>query len=77
VNVVLALVTVALGIGIVIVGDDPTRCWSSCSSCWRWPGVIMVLPIGGADMPVVISLLNAFTGLAVGFEGLRARATRR
>ena len=32
-------------------------------------GVVLVLPIGGADMPVVISLLNAFTGLAVGFKG--------
>jgi NAD(P) transhydrogenase subunit beta len=32
-------------------------------------GLIMTLPIGGADMPVVISLYNAFTGLAVGFEG--------
>ena len=32
-------------------------------------GVTMTLPIGGADMPVVISLYNAFTGLAVGFEG--------
>ncbi len=32
-------------------------------------GVMMTLPIGGADMPVVISLYNAFTGLAVGLEG--------
>ncbi|TZF89584.1 NAD(P)(+) transhydrogenase (Re/Si-specific) subunit beta [Cognatilysobacter lacus] len=32
-------------------------------------GVLMTLPIGGADMPVVISLFNAFTGLAVAFEG--------
>jgi len=32
-------------------------------------GVMMTLPIGGADMPVVISLYNAFTGLAVGVEG--------
>ncbi len=32
-------------------------------------GVLMTLPIGGADMPVVISMYNAFTGLAVGFEG--------
>ncbi len=32
-------------------------------------GVLMTLPIGGADMPVVISLFNALTGLAVGFEG--------
>jgi NAD(P) transhydrogenase subunit beta len=33
-------------------------------------GVMFVLPIGGADMPVVISLLNAFTGLAASATGL-------
>ncbi|HEX4377026.1 MAG TPA: NAD(P)(+) transhydrogenase (Re/Si-specific) subunit beta [Steroidobacteraceae bacterium] len=32
-------------------------------------GISMTLPIGGADMPVVISLYNALTGLAVAFEG--------
>ena len=32
-------------------------------------GVMFTLPIGGADMPVVISLFNALTGLAVAFEG--------
>jgi H+-translocating NAD(P) transhydrogenase subunit beta len=32
-------------------------------------GVFMTVPIGGADMPVVISLYNALTGLAVAFEG--------
>jgi proton-translocating NAD(P)+ transhydrogenase subunit beta len=32
-------------------------------------GVMLVLPIGGADMPVVISLLNAFTGLAAASAG--------
>ena len=32
-------------------------------------GYMMAVPIGGADMPVVISLFNAFTGLAVAFEG--------
>ncbi len=32
-------------------------------------GLLMVLPIGGADMPVVISLLNAFTGTAVAMAG--------
>ena len=32
-------------------------------------GVMMAMPIGGADMPVVISLFNALTGLAVAFEG--------
>ena len=32
-------------------------------------GVFLAVPIGGADMPVVISLFNALTGLAVGFKG--------
>lgn len=32
-------------------------------------GVLMTLPIGGADMPVVISMYNAFTGLAVALDG--------
>ncbi|WP_446831977.1 NAD(P)(+) transhydrogenase (Re/Si-specific) subunit beta [Candidatus Foliamicus sp.] len=33
-------------------------------------GITLTMPIGGADMPVVISLYNALTGLAVGLEGL-------
>ncbi len=32
-------------------------------------GVLLVLPVGGADVPIVISLLNAFTGLAVAASG--------
>jgi len=32
-------------------------------------GLLMTLPIGGADMPVVISMYNAFTGLAVALDG--------
>ncbi len=38
-------------------------------ACALAVGVLMTLPIGGADMPVVISLYNALTGLAVAFEG--------
>jgi H+-translocating NAD(P) transhydrogenase subunit beta len=37
-------------------------------------GVAIVLPIGGADMPVVISLLNSFTGLAAAFTGFVLRS---
>ena len=38
-------------------------------------GVLFVLPVGGADVPVVISLLNAFTGLAVAASGAVLRTT--
>ena len=39
-------------------------------------GVMLVLPIGGADMPVVISLLNSFTGLAAAATGFALDNTR-
>jgi NAD(P) transhydrogenase subunit beta len=38
-------------------------------------GVLLVLPVGGADVPVVISLLNSFTGLAVAASGAVLRMT--
>src|SRR6202023_1220634 len=38
-------------------------------------GAIFVLPIGGADTPVLISLLNAFTGLAVAASGFTLNST--
>jgi NAD(P) transhydrogenase subunit beta len=38
-------------------------------------GNMVVLPIGGADMPVVISLLNAFTGLSAGLTGIALNNT--
>jgi NAD(P) transhydrogenase subunit beta len=45
--------------------------WRCCSCCWAWwQAVLLVLPVGGADVPIVISLLNAFTGLAVAASGL-------
>ena len=39
-------------------------------------GNLFVLPIGGADMPVVISLLNAFTGLAAAAPGSPSTTSR-
>ena len=46
-------------------------CWSaSCSALvGLLLGVLLVLPVGGADVPIVISLLNAFTGLTVAAGG--------
>ncbi|MDD3327700.1 MAG: NAD(P)(+) transhydrogenase (Re/Si-specific) subunit beta [Zoogloea sp.] len=69
VNVVLALATVGLGAAIVIApAVDPVLVGAFFVLALVL-GTIITLPIGGADMPVVISLFNAFTGLAVGFEG--------
>ena len=67
INVLLALVAVGLGAAIVI-DPDPVLLVAFFILALVL-GVILTTPIGGADMPVVISLLNAFTGLAVGFEG--------
>jgi NAD(P) transhydrogenase subunit beta len=70
INILLALVTLGLGIAIVWFGHAaPAWLLVGFFICALVLGCIVTLPIGGADMPVVISLFNAFTGLAVGFEG--------
>jgi NAD(P) transhydrogenase subunit beta len=69
VNVVLALVTVALGVSIVASAVPSSSALLAFFVLALVLGAVLTSPIGGADMPVVISLLNAFTGLAVGFEG--------
>ena len=73
VNIVLALLTLGLGAWIVIasVGAGSANPWLLVLFFLLSLalGAVVTMPIGGADMPVVISLLNAFTGLAVGFEG--------
>lgn len=69
VNIVLAALTALLGL-VIIASDTPSGAIIVLFFVLALAlGVILTSPIGGADMPVVISLLNAFTGLAVGFEG--------
>jgi len=67
-NVIHSLVTLAGGIAIGVGGPQP---WLLVVffALALFLGFALTAPIGGADMPVVISLLNAFTGLAVGLEG--------
>jgi NAD(P) transhydrogenase subunit beta len=70
VNAAIFLVAVAAGVALVAGVQDEWLLWVLIAASLIF-GVLFVLPIGGADMPVVISLLNAFTGLAVaagGFE---------
>jgi NAD(P) transhydrogenase subunit beta len=68
-NLGILLVTVALGVMVVCGLGQGFPAVSLFFVFALLLGVAMTLPIGGADMPVVISLYNALTGLAVGFEG--------
>ena len=68
VNGALALAIVALAIYLIAVASTPII-FVPLLILGLVLGVAFVLPIGGADMPVVISLLNAFTGLAVAASG--------
>ena len=70
VNGVVALAIVALGVWFVASGGgEPVWAFAVLVLLALALGVLFVLPIGGADMPVVISLLNSFTGLAVAIAG--------
>ena len=68
-NIVLAGLAIIVGASIVVSGEPGPFQVVVFFILSLILGVIITTPIGGADMPVVISLLNAMTGLAVGFEG--------
>jgi NAD(P) transhydrogenase subunit beta len=66
----LAILTVSIVLAGVVVAQQGHTTWAALFFLLALVlGVTMTLPIGGADMPVVISLYNALTGLAVAFEG--------
>ena len=76
VNALLALVALGLAVKLVLAAmpsDTPPPAQHGLLIAFfvisLVLGAVLTSPIGGADMPVVISLLNAFTGLAVGLEG--------
>ncbi len=64
----LALVAVGAGVLLVASRGDPTWAWTAAGFA-AVLGVTRVLPIGGADMPVVISFLNSASGLAASAAG--------
>ena len=68
VNGVLFAAVLAAGIAIAAGAEQQWLIWALVAGASLF-GVLFVLPIGGADMPVVISLLNAFTGLAAAATG--------
>ncbi len=68
VNVLVLVAAAGLGVAAVAGADAQGVLWALIGLALVF-GVMFVLPIGGADMPVVISLLNAFTGLAASATG--------
>jgi len=67
VNAVLAVATVGFAIAIYFTASIPLTIMFFALALLL--GILITIPVGGADMPVIISLFNALTGLAVGFEG--------
>src|SRR6202012_1695336 len=69
-QVINALVGVAIGVFVILalVTGSIVYVWIILVLALVL-GLILVLPIGGADVPVLISLLNSFTGLAVAASG--------
>jgi proton-translocating NAD(P)+ transhydrogenase subunit beta len=67
-NALLFAAVFAAGIAIASGAERQWLIWGLIGGASLF-GVLFVLPIGGADMPVVISLLNAFTGLAAAATG--------
>jgi len=63
------ILLVIVGLGVYLTGHMNTTAFIVMFCLALFFGVAMVMPIGGADMPVVISLLNSFTGLAVAADG--------
>src|SRR2546421_1310482 len=67
----LVVFTVAVAAAVdVAAGDHSEGVFIGMLACAALLGNFLVLPIGGADMPVVISLLNAFTGLSAAATGI-------
>ena len=73
VNALLFVAILALGVAVTLaagaVGLSPVGVFVLLSALALVLGVLLVIPIGGADMPVVISLLNSYSGMAASAAG--------
>lgn len=72
INLMILILTIALGVYIIMSPNQPSEMTWAIYTLFALSliyGVMFVMPIGGADMPVVISLLNSFTGIAAAMAG--------
>jgi NAD(P) transhydrogenase subunit beta len=67
-NALLLIVCLALSGWLVAQPDSSLAFWALCGFA-ALLGIMLVIPIGGADMPVVIALLNSYSGLAAAGHG--------
>jgi NAD(P) transhydrogenase subunit beta len=67
-NITLAVACLALSIWLVVDPASPFPFWILTAAA-ALLGIMLVIPIGGADMPVVVSLLNAYSGIAAAGHG--------
>jgi NAD(P) transhydrogenase subunit beta len=67
-NALLLIVCLALSGWLVVQPDSSLAFWALCGFA-ALLGIMLVIPIGGADMPVVIALLNSYSGLAAAGHG--------
>lgn len=68
INLLVMIATFGFGAYLMFAGGNMMMAYGLFALALLY-GVLFTVPIGGADMPVVISLLNSFTGLAAAFGG--------
>jgi NAD(P) transhydrogenase subunit beta len=69
INLAMMIITIGAGVYVTVSGTPNMGLVYGTFVLALLYGIFFVVPIGGADMPVVISLLNSFTGLAAAFGG--------